>query len=212
VAASGPVGEDEPVTGGADDTDPTRDDLQQRSGSGLSAQARLVVTVVLACAFVVAITAGVLLSLRYADTNGQAEASRSGSSITKEQQEREDVQAAVSAFVANLNSYSVKDIDGYQDRLKPLLTPGFAQSFDLAVENIVAQVKATNMTSEGEVLSTAVSSIDPNSATALVVADATVKSALGDRLRHFRWRVSLIKSEGTWLIDDFKPVGGAAPR
>ncbi len=126
--------------------------------------------------------------------------------LAAEEQARKDVQAAVSSFVANMNSYSVNDIDDYRERVTPLLTESFAQSFDLALQQIVDQVKATDMTSEGEILATAVSSIDRDNATALVIADAHVASALGERLRHFRWKVSLVKQGDEWLVDDFKAV------
>lgn len=179
------------------------------AGRGLSPQAQLVLAVVLSCALVAAIVIGVLLAVRYDDAAGATVAggsSRVDASMARELQERADVQAAVETFVVNLNSYSVKDIDGYKQRLRPLLTPGFAKSFDLAVDNIIAQVRATEMTSEGEVLKTAVSTIDADNATALVVADAHVTSALGERQRHFRWQVTLVKTDDTWLVDNFAPV------
>lgn len=173
---------------------------------GLSAVGRLVLAVVLGCALLAAVAGGVLLTLRYAQDDSEVGGASVNASMAQQLRERQKVQAAVSAFVANLNSYSVRDVDGYKQRLTPLLTPGFAQSFDLAVSHIVDQVKATRMTSEGEILSTAVSSMDPHNATALVVADAHVTSALGERIRHFRWKVTLVKRADTWLVDNFEPV------
>ncbi len=200
VAPARPVGDDAQVSEGE-----TAAELEPR-GVGLSDQARLVLAVVLSCALIAAVVTGIVVTVRYAGDDDSTTGSKVDSSLSAELDARDDVQTAVGAFVANLNSYSVDDIDGYKERITPLLTTGFAESFDLAIDNIVSQVKATNMTSDGEVLKTAVSTLDRDSATALVVADAHVTSALGERQRHFRWKVSLVNTEGDWLIDDFQPV------
>jgi Mce-associated membrane protein len=120
--------------------------------------------------------------------------------------ERRSVQLAVSSFAANLTTYSVDDVGGYKSRLTPLMTAGFAKSFGLAVDGIIAEVKATKMRSHGQVVQTAVSAVDADSATALVVADVQVESSVGDRVRHFRWKVALIRQGSTWLVDGFEPV------
>jgi hypothetical protein len=130
----------------------------------------------------------------------------SAGSLAGELSERRSAQLAVSAFAANLTTYTVDDIGGYKARLTPLMTPGFAKSFGLAVDGIVAEVRATKMRSQGQVVQTAVSAIDSDSATALVVADVQVGSSLGDRVRHFRWTVTLVRQGGSWLVDGFEPV------
>jgi hypothetical protein len=56
------------------------------------------------------------------------------------------------------------------------------------------------------VLASGVASIDQDSAEVLVVADADVKTVFDTRQRHFRWEISLVKVDGTWLVDDFTPV------
>ncbi|MEP6666796.1 MAG: hypothetical protein ABJA81_10135 [Nocardioidaceae bacterium] len=204
MAPARPVGDDGQVSDDARRPDEPDAELQPPA-AGLSDQARLVLAVVLSCALVAAVVTGIVVSVRYVEGNDST-TSKVDTSLSNELKARDDVQSAVSAFVANLNSYSVDDIDGYKKRLTPLLTSGFAESFGLAVDNIVTQVKATDMTSDGKILKTAVSNLDRDSATALVVADAHVTSALGERQRHFRWKVSLVNTDGDWLIDDFKPV------
>lgn len=182
------------------------DDLLGRDGrrhARLGEQRSLVLAAVLAGALVLAIVTGAVLSLQYAqrDTSPAPSLSAAGSDA-----ERRKVQEAVAVFAANLNSYSVRDIGGYRARIAPLLTPGFGKSFDLAVDNTVSMVKATHMRSEGEVLATAITAIDERTATAMVVADAEVTSDLGERQRHFRWKVTLVKQGGKWLVDNFTPV------
>ncbi|MGH3446872.1 MAG: hypothetical protein ACRDQA_10215 [Nocardioidaceae bacterium] len=171
-----------------------------------SPKTRLVTAVVLACALLVAVVAGVVLSTRYIGSAESTDGHQLSASMTQQMRTRADVRLAVSSFAANLNTYSVKNIDGYRDRLAPMMTKGFAKSFKLALKNIVSNVKVTKMTSKGKVLKTAVSTVDANHATALVVADAHVTSALGKRMRHFRWKVTVVKTDGSWLIDNFKPV------
>lgn len=183
----------------------THDELDRadRARPRLGEQASVVLTVVLACALVVALVTGVVLSVQYAQRERPAPASAATAGF---EADRREVQEAVAVFAANLNSYSVRDIGGYRARIAPLLTPGFGKSFELAVDNTVSMVKATKMRSDGEVLATAVTSIDARTATAMVVADAEVTSDLGERQRHFRWKVTLVKQGEDWLVDSFTPV------
>jgi hypothetical protein len=62
------------------------------------------------------------------------------------------------------------------------------------------------MTSKGQVLSSAVANLDPDSAQVLVVSDANVTTVFDSRARHFRWEVELVKIDDRWLVDNFTPV------
>ena len=188
-----------PVTdNGTSEESGDRTDRRRLGDHGL-----LLSSVLLASALVVALVVGVLLSVQYAQRDGSVVPLAAGGAG---EQDRQQVQDAVGLFAANLNSYSVRDIGDYRSRIAPLLTDGFRASFDLAVDNTIAMVKSTRMTSRGEVLSTAVTTLDARTATALVVADAEVTSDIGDRQRHFRWKVSLVKQGDIWLVDNFTPV------
>jgi Mce-associated membrane protein len=120
---------------------------------------------------------------------------------------RADVVRVAERFTTLANNYDVASIGGYQKSIAPLLTTKFRSDFRQAMRDIVASVKKSKMTSHGQVLASAVSGIDQDSATALVVADAKVTSIYDTRARHFRWKVSLVKVNGHWLVDDFQPVG-----
>jgi hypothetical protein len=167
----------------------------------LTPVARLIMLIGLVVALLAGVAWGVV-QIVGADAAG----SGSSTSLTAELSQRRSVQLAVSSFAANLTTYSVNDIGGYKTRLSPLMTAGLAKSFGLAVDGIVAEVKATKMTSRGKVVQTAVTSVDAHRATALVVADVQVESSLGDRVRHFRWKVTLARKSGSWLVDEFEPV------
>ena len=125
---------------------------------------------------------------------------------TQDSAERAEVQRVASSFAVNVNTYSAADIDSYAQRVRPLLTDQFVSSFDQAIRGIVSQVKATKLKSKGEVLVTGVSSVDPDSATVLVVSDADVTSSMGAQARHFRWRVDLVREGGKWLVNGFQPM------
>ena len=125
---------------------------------------------------------------------------------TAEQQSRSQVTRAAERFAVQVNNYDVDSVDGYQKTITPLLSPKFRGDFTKAMTDIVTSVKQAKMTSRGKVLSSAVASVDPDSAQVLVVADANVKTVFDTRARHFRWEVDLVKIDGKWLVDNFTPV------
>jgi hypothetical protein len=161
-----------------------------------------------ALALALGLVAGLVWAVALVRGAGDEARTSSAAAAASDQQARRDVQLAVAAFATGFNNYTVEDIGGYKQRMLPLMTEKFGQSFTYAVDGIVSEVKATEMASVGEVVQTAVSAIDDDSATVLVVADVDVSSALGERERHFRWKVSVLRdrASGSWLVDDFQPV------
>ena len=126
--------------------------------------------------------------------------------VSSAEQSRSDVTAAAERFAVQVNNYDVSSVDDYQASITPLLSPKFKGEFDKAMTDIVQSVKQAKMSSKGEVLTSAVASLDPDSAQVLVVSDANVKTVFDTRARHFRWEVSLVKIDGKWLVDNFTPV------
>ena len=126
--------------------------------------------------------------------------------VQADQQARADVTRVAQRFTAEVNNYDAGTIDMYQKRISPMLTTKFRGDFQHSMQDIVAAVQQSKMTSHGDVLTSAVSSIDPDSAKVLVVADADVRTVFDTRKRHFRWEVSLAQVDGRWLVDDFTPV------
>jgi Mce-associated membrane protein len=124
-----------------------------------------------------------------------------------EQQARNDAVRVAEQFTAQVNNYDNATIEQYRASVTPLLTTKFRTEFTKAMEDIVASVKQAEVKSEGDVVSSAVAGIDPDSAQVLVVADATVQTVFDTRARHFRWEVDLVEVDGTWLVDNFTPVG-----
>ena len=62
------------------------------------------------------------------------------------------------------------------------------------------------MKGTGKVLLTAVGDSDDDSATVLVVHDASVTTTQGNIDHHYRWSVDVVKVNGEWRVDDFNPV------
>ena len=148
----------------------------------------------------VAVLAVVALVLEVTSLRGRSEAVRTDETA------RSSVVRAAERFSVQVNNYDVSSVDDYQASITPLLSPKFKDEFQKAMTDIVASVKQAKMTSKGQVLTSAVASLDPDSAKVLVVSDATVKTVFDSRARHFRWEVSLVKIDGAWLVDDFTPV------
>jgi Mce-associated membrane protein len=123
-----------------------------------------------------------------------------------DQAARTDAVRTAERFTAQVNNYDAGSVDGYQKGITPMLSPKFKGEFDKAMQQIVVAVQKAKMSSKGQVLSSAVASVDPDSAQVLVVADAQVKTVFDTKARHFRWEISLVKLGGRWLVDDFTPV------
>jgi hypothetical protein len=119
---------------------------------------------------------------------------------------RADVVRVAEQFAVSVNNYDSASVDDYKAGVSGLLSTKFRGEFDSAMDDILAQVQEAQMQSEGEVLASGVATLDDDSARVLVVADANVKTVIDERQRHFRWEISLVKVDGEWLVDDFKPV------
>ena len=88
-----------------------------------------------------------------------------------------------------------------------MMSPKFKADYQKVIDQLASTIKQAKVSSKGDVLASAVASVDADSAQVLVVSDASVKTIYDPNLaRHFRWEVSLVKIDGTWLVNDFTPV------
>ena len=113
---------------------------------------------------------------------------------------------AAERFTVEVNNYDAADVDTLKGRVGPLLTTRFRTDFEKSIDDLLVQIEEAQLKSEGEVLKSAVASVDADSATVLVVADASTESVFDRRARHFRWEIELDKVDGEWLVDNFTPV------
>jgi hypothetical protein len=181
---------------------------------------RLVLLAVLAIGLVVSLVSiPVLLAHRQVTVLGATFGSDDASAV---QADREAAMAATQQFVMRVNTYGPKLLDSqgrmpaYRSRVKAVITPKFAVSFDKSVSIAEKSVKIYGLDRTCAVSATGVEVIDSDSAQVLVAGtiSQTVLDRKGKRVSAgepapFRLRVSLDKIDGTWLVDDYQPVTGS---
>lgn len=189
-------------------TDPTTHETPARSTSPRLVLAGALVLVLLTAA----IACGWLIVSRGLDSAGFV------SEASKTQQQREAVMSQARQFMLRANTYGPDQLGGdgslgdYRELVEEVITPKLATSFQKevsAAEQIVAQTGATRTT---EVFSTGVSTLDDDRSTALVAG--TFTTAYPDKDGEprptepvpFRVQVTLVNTDGEWLVDDFAPI------
>lgn len=168
-------------------------DEDVQKNPALSPTLRKVMAIVLGSLLVVSAIAGVVLLDRRSEVESSLDV-------------RRDVVRVAERFTVQVNNYDSESVDKYQESVSSMLSTKFRADFEKALVEIVASVREAQMNSDGKVLASGVASLDPDSATVLVVADAEVKTVFDTRQRHFRWEVALVKVDGKWLVDNFTPV------
>ena len=127
---------------------------------------------------------------------------------------RQEVRAAAEQFATAINTYDVTDLDPYVKRVKPLLTDDLAEQFEASTQDLLANFAETKIISKGSVKQVAISSMDADSAETLAaITVATLPENLQFGQPRLRWRISLVKVDGKWLVDNFAnvTVGAEAP-
>ena len=156
-------------------------------------------------------TGGVLIWL-LADRRGEAD---------EDQAAREQVMAQTEQFMLRMGTFGPDLLDEqggmpeYRDRVKEVITPKFATSFEeeaATAEQLVAQAGVSRV---ADVFATGVAAMDADSATALVAGSFTDSYPVGKKGDvesaepvPFRIEVTLVLTDGEWLVDDFTPVTG----
>lgn len=143
----------------------------------------------------------------------------SGGASDQAQTDREAVMAQTQQFVLRLNTYGPSMLDGqgrmpsYRGRVKEVITPKFAVSFDQSVAVAEQSVKSYGLHRTCAVFATGVELLDSDTAQVLVAGSfsQTARDRKGKEVptgepAPFRLRVSLDKIGGQWLVDDYQPV------
>lgn len=136
------------------------------------------------------------------------------------QAEREQVMTQSEQFMLRVNTYGPDLLDSkgqmpkYRDLVGQIITPKFKTSFDQGVAAAEQTVAKAGVGRTAKVFAVGVSTIDADSATALVAGTFTNsypkgQSRINDQAEPFRVKISLVKTDGKWLVDDFSPVTGA---
>jgi Mce-associated membrane protein len=136
------------------------------------------------------------------------------------QGERDQVMSQTRQFMLRMGTYGPDQLEGgrlpeYRELVTEVITPKFATAFEKSVTTAEQIVSQAGVAREAEVFSAGVSTIDADSATALVAG--TFTDSYPDKKGEmrpqepvpFRIEVTLVETEGEWLVDDFTPVTGA---
>lgn len=117
--------------------------------------------------------------------------------------ERSDALQLAEQFALRMDAINGAHPDQYAAQVKQLLTTKGKAAFDKEFAALSQLGTDKSSRGTGDVLASALSDIDTDSATALVVHDAVVSTTQGSTGRHYRWTVELEKIKGHWLVDSF---------
>lgn len=140
------------------------------------------------------------------------------------QADRDAVLRQTEQFVLRLNTYGPDQLDDqghlpdYQQQVDEVITPKFAADFDKSGLPFAEETVGTaGYGRTAKVYGSGVDSIDADSATVVVAAgftgsypdpqdrkDASKRVATDPDV--LRWQVDLVRSDGEWLVDDYRPV------
>lgn len=119
---------------------------------------------------------------------------------------RSTVVATAEQFALRMDAIDGSDVDGYTSNVMKMLTTKARSEFKQQFEALKTLQTDAKLKGAGKVLVSAVTDLDSDSATVLVVHDAATTSSQDPTLNHYRWVVSLQKVGGKWLVDDFNSV------
>jgi Mce-associated membrane protein len=141
-----------------------------------------------------------------------------------EQSDRDAVMRQTEQFVLRLNTYGPDQLDAknhlpdYQKQVEDVITPKFATDFEKSGLPIAEQTVAqASYARKAQVFGVGVESVDGDTATAIVAGSLTgsypdpkhpkdtSKRVAADH-QVLRWEVDLVRTHGTWQIDDYAPV------
>jgi hypothetical protein len=123
--------------------------------------------------------------------------------------ERREVITRATDFAVTFNTYSIGEKADYQRRVKALMTPAYFKEFTKITDAMFGAIQDKKQSSgDAKVISTAVDTIDEDSAIVLVAVNAAVKST-GEKAaveRRFRWTVTLGRYQDEWRVREFDAV------
>jgi len=165
----------------------------QRPAPRISARTVRIISAVLTVLLVLAAGTALWLGLK-------------ANSSDERQQERATASSVASQFALRMDNVDGTNFDKYIKGINDLLTTKAKTKNQKTFEAIKQSYEAAKVKGTGKVLLTAVGDSDDDSATVLVVHDASVKTTQGNIDHHYRWSVDVVKVNGEWRVDDFNPV------
>lgn len=202
-----------------------------RSTSGSS-----VPTVVPAVLAVVVVACLVVLGTRYADASGPVgdrveqvftggDPAEAAAAAVDDTRTRELVLSQANQFMIRINTYGPPDLDdqgtmpGYVTRVQEVITPKLDVEFQKSVTLAEQSVAQAGLARSVTLYATGAQTIEDDLATVLITGaisqsypDPAPDAEDGARIEYepqlFRYEVRLVRTDGTWKVDDFTPVRG----
>jgi Mce-associated membrane protein len=129
------------------------------------------------------------------------------------QAQREEVMSVGEQFMLRKETFSPDDLDDqgrltdYTSSVSEVISPKLTPSFEEQTRALEKLVAKNGLESSSRVTQTAVTSMDEDSADALVVGETTFQFTQSEpRTAPFRYHLALVKTSGEWLVDAFEDV------
>jgi hypothetical protein len=168
----------------------------------------VVATVVICLLLLVASTGVLVWSAVSADGADGTSRGNEAMALDAGAQQRKEVLELTEEFFVQANTYDSRALPDYKERVHPLLTPGFTETFDKTVDDVLAKLAETKLRSEAVFRVAAIKSMDQDSAEVLVAGNGSTRSTLVDRIFFPRWRVVVVRTDDGWRVDDYETVLG----
>jgi Mce-associated membrane protein len=120
-----------------------------------------------------------------------------------------DIARTAANAITTLWSYTPDDMDRLPDRAAGYLGGDFANEYRKYIDAIVASNKQAQVTNTTQVMGTAVESVSPNEATALVYTNSVATSPVSKNipsLRYLSYRLTMQRHDSDWLITRMSTV------
>jgi Mce-associated membrane protein len=120
-----------------------------------------------------------------------------------------DIARTAADAITTLWTYTPDNMDNLPDRSAVFLGGDFANEYRKYIDAIVAPNKQAQVTNTTQVMGTAVESVTPNEATALVYTNSVATSPVSKNipsLRYLSYRLTLQRHDAKWLITRMSTV------
>ena len=120
-----------------------------------------------------------------------------------------DVARTATSAITTLWTYTPEDMESLPDRSAGYLGGDFANEYRKYIDAIVAPNKQAQVTNSTEVMATAVETLTPSEATAIVYTNSVATSPVTKNipsLRYLSYRLTMERRDAKWLITRMSTV------
>ncbi|SFB28961.1 Mce-associated membrane protein [Amycolatopsis marina] len=119
---------------------------------------------------------------------------------------RAEALGAATEFATNLSSYDFNDLEGNFSGVTENATGRFAEQYSQVGANLTELIKQHKAVSEGTVLAAGAVEAEDDHAVVLLFVDQTITNTNSPqpRVDRNRMRMTLVRQDGRWLVDDVK--------